>query len=170
MVAAGIRSAILEGDVDRALKYAQAFYPKVLPSNEAVHFKLRCRKFIEMVRRVAELKMSGSPSSRNNGTVLAATVQSMDLDQGRDAGTRQPTTLSDLEQEIISYGKSLQAEYSNDTRGDFTSGLQEIWSLLAYNNPLKEPQVKHMLDQQGRVVVAEELNSAILCKCRKSPG
>lgn len=55
---AEIRSAILEGDIDRALKYTGTYYPRVLEreENRDVYFKLRCRKFIEMMRRVNDLQ------------------------------------------------------------------------------------------------------------------
>lgn len=41
----GIRKAVLEGDVDKALKYTNAFYPSVLKDNEHVSFRLKCRKY-----------------------------------------------------------------------------------------------------------------------------
>jgi hypothetical protein len=50
-----IRAAILEGDIDKALKHTNAYYPSVLRENENIYFKLRCRKFIEMIRRTNEL-------------------------------------------------------------------------------------------------------------------
>ncbi|KAK0728469.1 hypothetical protein B0T26DRAFT_738802 [Lasiosphaeria miniovina] len=52
-----IRRAILDGDIDRALKYVDMFYPSVLKDNEQVYFSLRCRKFIEMIRKEAELNL-----------------------------------------------------------------------------------------------------------------
>ena len=52
-----IRRAILEGDIDQALKYTNAYYPMVLGDNEQVYFRLRCRKFIEMIRKEAELNL-----------------------------------------------------------------------------------------------------------------
>ena len=44
-----IRRAILDGDIDRALKYTHTFYPAVLQDkrNEGIYFQLRCRKFVE---------------------------------------------------------------------------------------------------------------------------
>ena len=61
----GIRSAILDGDIDRALKYTHAFYPRVLAENEHVNFKLKCRKFIEMVRKAAQLNMAAEQTKLN---------------------------------------------------------------------------------------------------------
>ena len=53
-----IRRAILEGNIDQALSYTNQFYPKVLKENGQVYFRLRCRKFIEMIRREAEMNRS----------------------------------------------------------------------------------------------------------------
>ena len=55
MLQTEIRAAILEGDIDKALKHTNAYYPSVLRENENIYFKLRCRKFIEMIRRTNEL-------------------------------------------------------------------------------------------------------------------
>ncbi|OBS29094.1 hypothetical protein FPOA_03031 [Fusarium poae] len=146
-----IRRAILEGDIDRALKYTNAYYPHVLEDNEHVYFKLRCRKFIELVRKAAQLNMrdeaKGIKHSSNqimdidlNGSENA----SWDTDGGENA-----TELAELERKV-------------------NKALNEIWALPAYQNPLKEPQVSHLLDRNGRVTVAEELNSAILLSLGKS--
>jgi hypothetical protein len=35
---------------------------------------------------------------------------------------------------------------------------------MAYQDPLNAKEVSHLLDPNGRVAVAEELNSAILCE------
>lgn len=72
--------------------------------------------------------------------------------------------LTKLENKMLSYGQALQAEYAGDPRKEINKALNEIWALVAYKNPLKEPQVSHLLDGKGRVTVAEELNSAILCE------
>lgn len=88
----GIRSAILEGEIDKALKYISTYYPHVLEreENRDVYFKLRCRKFIEMICRVNDLstkdplqiapKAAGKLPSKlaeSNGTTFD---QQMELD------------------------------------------------------------------------------------------
>ncbi|KAF2668493.1 SPRY-domain-containing protein [Microthyrium microscopicum] len=45
-----IRSAILHGDIEAALRLCDAHYPAVLRKHDLIYFRLRCRKFIEMVR------------------------------------------------------------------------------------------------------------------------
>lgn len=68
----------------------------------------------------------------------------------------------DLTQVALRYGQSLEAEYANDDSIEVRQALEEIFSLIAYQNPLKESKVAHLLDRKGRVAVAEELNSVIL--------
>lgn len=49
-----IRRAILTGDIDRAISLTQTFYPTVLEKNEPIFFRLRARKFVEMMRMCAD--------------------------------------------------------------------------------------------------------------------
>ncbi|KAK7698709.1 hypothetical protein SLS64_012320 [Diaporthe eres] len=172
-----IRRAILEGDIDKALKHTKSSYPQVLEENEQVHFRLRCRKFIEMIRREAETNLvgAGGPKgnhatanvSGHNGHSQPPAVEDMELDEEMEdldgaAGQR------DLTQDALLYGQTLQAEYVGDERREVHAALNEIFGLMAYPNPLKEATVAHLLDRKGRVAVAEELNSAILQSLGKS--
>ena len=59
----GIRMAILDGDIDKAFKYTYAYYPNVLKDNEQIYFRLRCRKFIEMIRQCSRLDLMSQQSS-----------------------------------------------------------------------------------------------------------
>lgn len=54
MKSIAIRTAILDGDIDLALHLTQKHYPKVLAVNPHIEFRLRCRKFIEMMRVCAD--------------------------------------------------------------------------------------------------------------------
>lgn len=117
--------------------------------------------FIEMVRQAAELSAANQPSGKSHRPSSDSDSQTMDLDHD---GGEQQKKLRLLEQDILIYGQGLQADYAFDDGDDYASALQEMWALMAYKNPLKEPHVKHLLDQQGRVTVAEQLNSAILCE------
>lgn len=53
----------MEGDIDKALKYTNAYYPNVLRDNENIYFKLRCRKFIEMIRRCNDMQPSSDSAA-----------------------------------------------------------------------------------------------------------
>ncbi|KAF4785590.1 SPRY domain-containing protein [Colletotrichum scovillei] len=171
-----IRRAVLEGDIDRALKHTNAFYPQVLKDNEQVYFRLRCRKFIEMVRTAAEMR-AASESKKSNGH--GGDLGAMDLDaNGNENGawdqmdtedSNEPAVdINELEIATLLYGQELHAEFKNDPRREVTKHLADIYALLAYANPLKEKDVAHLLDRKGRLAVAEELNSAILLSLGKS--
>ncbi|CAK7236375.1 hypothetical protein SBRCBS47491_009616 [Sporothrix bragantina] len=180
----GIRRAVLEGDIDRAIALTEAGYPRVLEKNETVQFRLKCRKFIEMIRKEAELNLvhggnNGTGSSANANTsgdgVARAnghSHQGMDVDDivmvedGND-GQARPEGRA-LVNEALKYGQALQIEFQSEFRPRIQKTLNEIFSLLAYANPLKQPEVAHLLDQRGRVAVAEDLNAAILESTGKS--
>lgn len=178
-----IRQAMLEGDIDRALELTQASYPVVLDNSSYMLFRLQCRKFIEIIRREAELKIiaSGNGSGSNddairqsNGHSRQASQQNMDLDDidmvgdGTDHQQSESNETRALATEAIEYGKSLQAQYAGITDPVIVESLAEIFSLFAYENPLKHSEVVHLVDQRGRVAVAEELNAAILESIGKS--
>lgn len=156
------------------MKHTNAFYPEVLEHYEHVHFRLRCRKFIEMIRTAAEMRTSAEGKKSNGHVPLQPHVQTMDLDQNGSSFDQMDTedgfdvnssmSLDELELQTLMYGQSLQAEYREDPRREITESLESIYALLAYTNPLKEKDVAHLLDKKGRVVVAEELNSAILSR------
>ena len=160
----------MEGNVDKALKLTTAFYPRVLRENDEVLFKLECRHFIEMVRQTAEMNMNMENSSRRrNGLTFGheGRMQEMEVDGNNNISletTHSGGNIADMEQGMLEYGQRLQERYANNPRKEVQVALKDIWGLLAYKNPLKEQRVSHMLDRKGRVVVSEELNSAILCK------
>ncbi|OLN85941.1 Ran-binding protein 10 [Colletotrichum chlorophyti] len=177
-----IRRAVLEGDIDRALKHTNAFYPQVLKDNEQVYFRLRCRKFIEMVRTAAEMR-AAADAHKSNGHSSGDFDQPMDLVMEVDGNGNEngawdkmdteesaevPPDINELEIATLLYGQELHAEFQNDPRREVTKHLADISALLAYENPLKEKDVAHLLDRNGRLTVAEELNSAILLSLGKS--
>lgn len=155
----GIRKSILTGDIAAAIKTTQIFYPKVLKENKQVNFKLRCRYFIEMVRRNAEARDEAERYKKNGAST------SMDIDQNADQSAKSLIPVSS-DEEILDYGQHLQTEFGDTTAasGSNSTMLSQLWSLMAYENPLRENHLQHLLDQSGRVEVAEELNIAILCK------
>ncbi|ROV96824.1 hypothetical protein VMCG_07920 [Cytospora schulzeri] len=170
-----IRRAILEGDIDKAIKDTNEFYLGVLEENEQVYFRLRCRKFIELIRREAEMNMVGgggpkgthAVTTSNNGHGQPPPGEDMELDEEmEDLDT--PSDVRDLAQDALQYGQALQAEYAGDERKEVRAALKDIFGLMAYQNPLKESKLSYLLDRKGRVAVAEELNSAILQSLGKS--
>ncbi|KAI1434285.1 ran-binding protein [Xylaria sp. CBS 124048] len=168
-----IRRAILEGDIDKALKLTNQLYPHVLKDHPHVYFKLKCRKFIEMVRRAAEF---ASGDDKHDNGLFSEDVphpNEMDVDENGfmdNAGDPMDaqTSAEVLLKETIAYGQSLQAEFRDDPRAETEETLNDIFALLAYPNPLEVKAIAPLLDRRGRVTVAEELNSAILSSLGKS--
>ncbi|KAK4230267.1 hypothetical protein QBC38DRAFT_507603 [Podospora fimiseda] len=176
-----IRRAILNGDIDKAMELTNANYPNVLKENEQVYFRLRCRKFIEMIRKEAELNMVLANKYNNGGTGRKAGGEFEDeemLDDEEDGWEdddeqyeAEVEQLNRLSQEAIAYGQELRTQFASESDGskpEISKHLDEIFSLIAYSNPLTVPAVAHLLDGTGRVAVAEELNSAILTSLGKS--
>ncbi|KAI0885822.1 SPRY-domain-containing protein [Annulohypoxylon maeteangense] len=167
-----IRRAILEGDIEKAIKYTQVYYPAVLEKNYDVYFKLKCRTFIEMVRKSAELSNPGT--KKNNGHAYDDIPNKMDVDENgfsdqmEEDGLESQTGQESLLTKTIEYGQSLQEEFQDDPRGEISKTLAEVFSLVAYPNPLQVKEVAPLLDRKGRVAVAEELNAAILSSLGKS--
>jgi hypothetical protein len=65
--------------------------------------------------------------------------------------------------ETILYGQELRGEFANDPRREVKRELENTLALIAYDNP-KESSLKELLEEKGRVPIAEELNGAILGK------
>lgn len=168
-----IRAAILDGDIDKALKHTKAYYANVLEDNPQIHFKLRCRKFLEMMRRSNELTAGTSnpnrrrPDSPGIADEHAVFDQEMELDDGTWDGdgmdTEEPAAapFNEVLTEAVQYGQQLCMDYPSDENGGDKKMLEAIFSLVAYPDPQNSVH-GHYLDPAGRVAVAEELNSAIL--------
>lgn len=167
-----IRAAILDGDIDKALKHTKAFYANVLEDYPQIHFKLRCRKFLEVMRRYNELSAPHVSSKRHSTSPgisdeHAVFDQEMELDDGwaadgMDTEEAEATAqFNELLTEAVQYGQQLRMDYPSDENGGDKKMLDDIFSLVAYSDP-KRSVHGHYLDPAGRVAVAEELNSAIL--------
>lgn len=167
-----IRRAILEGDIDKALSLTNKYYTLVLKNNQDVYFKLKCRKFVEMVRKAAEY--SNGSGKKRNGHSYDDVPSEMDVDESGQSDTMEDDPMESqnnpgtLWRETIAYGQAVQAEFRHDTRQEVGKALSDIFYLLAFPNPLQVKEVAPLLDRKGRVAVAEELNSAILSSLGKS--
>jgi hypothetical protein len=87
-----IRASILEGDIDKALKHTHAYYPHVLERNPPILFRLKCRKFVELIRKCSGTQnlpagRAGKPS--NGHSHISDTdvfEQDMELDEQMNEG------------------------------------------------------------------------------------
>lgn len=125
-----------------------------------------------MVRRSAEFNINSNSngiSKKSNGHSVEDIPNEMDLDESgfldkmeteEGLGSGEGALLA----ETIAYGQQLQEEFKDDPRREVSKALGDIFHLLAYPNPFQVKEIAHLLDRRGRVAVAEELNSAILCK------
>lgn len=205
-----IRKSILDGDIDRALKYTSSYYPRILEEdrNKDIYFRLKCRKFIEMMRRYTELAavtssshaMSQSvdslesndhpsqivPAANSNGTdaqmelddqlhrkvspsVHPSVMEDVDMDASQELSAKSSFVKeSNLLTAALAYGQELQHEFGNDTRPQVKKQLQDLFAIIAYMNPAESP-IGPLLDPQGRVLIAEEINGAILGEPRFVP-
>lgn len=164
----------MEGDIDKALKHTKAYYSKVLENYPHIHFKLRCRKFLEMMRQASELSTESNSAQKRRRTDSpgpdehAVFDQEMELDDGEGwngdgMDTEEPnvTEHNNLLTEAVQYGQQLSMDFPSDENGGDKKMLDDIFSLVAYPDP-KRSVHGHYLDPAGRLAVAEELNSAIL--------
>lgn len=159
-----------------ALKRTNAFYPHVLQDNPRTYFRLRCRKFVEMLRHSTEL-LDSSPERRakplNGHSAISDDdfEPEMDLDENMNAAddwdkmeteeVDNGLKYQDLLDNTVRYGQELRYEFKDDRSKLVEDAFKDIFSMFAYEDPRKPP-TSHLLDPSGRVPVAEELNSAIL--------
>ncbi|ETI19918.1 hypothetical protein G647_08933 [Cladophialophora carrionii CBS 160.54] len=179
-----IRRAILSGDIDQALEITHAHFPTVLAENPDIVFRLKCRKWIELISKTTDLN-TRKPPARNdrrpsNGVDKPHSVDDdlahdmeLDPDNHTNGVGKLPADHSGLQhdqllQEVMLYGQELHREFQHED-GEHAKALQDIFSLVAYNDP-KGSVHGHLLDASGRTAVAEELNSAILVSLGRSPS
>ena len=183
-----IRTAILDGDIDRALKHTSAYFLKALNDNPQIVFRLKCRKWIELIRQANELSRpidrishpSANTSSAQNGSAMnddSVFTHDMELDdwEKMEADEQDRTAQAQkLQMDAIEYGGILMKEYgsgmfqqSDKGQSQYGRMLNDIFSLIAYDDA-KSSVHGHLLDPAGRVAVAEELNSAILGRWSES--
>ncbi|KIJ45239.1 hypothetical protein M422DRAFT_30095 [Sphaerobolus stellatus SS14] len=182
--------AIASGDIDSALDETQEHYPAVLDQEHGIMlFKLRCRKFIELVLDAAaacrklkeeEARAKGKEVA-NNGVPMVDSVESMDIDvdyagtvNGRPRAKSSASLPMAALQLAISNGQALQEQYKTDTRPEVQTLYKKTLSLVAYDDPLADnPKVpawvREMAGQGARDVLAEEVNRAILASQGRPP-
>lgn len=182
-----IRQAILKGDIDDALSLTEKHFPGVLDGNPQILFQLKCRKFIELVLRAAEIEKLNDTLRKHkqpsNGAAYSAVDdvfdQAMELDEehqvSMNGNGKAPAqdTMSDADdytritKEMLEYGRVLKEEYGEKSP-EQDKFLHDIFSLMPYYDP-SPSQNGHLLDSSGRTKVAEDLNSAILISLGRSP-
>ncbi|KAF1955397.1 SPRY-domain-containing protein [Byssothecium circinans] len=183
-----IRAAILDGEIDKALKHTNAYFPKVLQDNENIYFKLRCRKFIEMIRKCNELTsqchpIPTPPSKRSTGSTL---------NNSNSASNNRNSTATDeydFEMELDDHlGVHNGAPWENEEEGrdeededemeDKEAKLQDLTSkMLQYGMELKTEfandqrrEVKKALEDTFALIAYENVRESGLAPLLKTSG
>lgn len=174
-----IRTAILDGDIDKAVKHTNAYFPHVLQDNPQIYFRLRCRKFVELMRQSAELLDSSADKREKpmNGHSAAISDDGfepdMEIDEPMKDGDdwdRMDTEEADnglpglkhaMQMNLVDYARELKTEFKENRSKLVMDTFTDILSMFGYEDPRTSP-VGKLLDSSQRVPIAEALNSAIL--------
>lgn len=182
----------MEGEIDKAFKHTTAYYPQVLEDNPDIVFHLKCRKYVEMMRRCSELhntapEMTSSSLLTESPTNGHADVFGEDMeldDENQDDNdscrmtknsnrSGQPKTeqeYHDVATDSTKYEELLQdaISYGQTLMREYRNEKKEYRKTLENIFSLiayddaKASVHGHLLETGGRLQVAEELNSAIL--------
>jgi hypothetical protein len=181
-----IVNSVICGDIDTALEETQRWHSKVLEREDGLmRFKLRCRKFVELILEAAELKKK----LRSEDT---SGLDGMDVDDGAGDGiatngySTNPTAMpikSKRKQSIssshhpagatteyesalssaITYGQTLQSDYKTDSRPEVRAIFKRTFGVVAYEDPLEAGgEAAEVAGHEARVTLATELNQHIL--------
>ncbi|KAI8875257.1 SPRY-domain-containing protein, partial [Backusella circina FSU 941] len=168
-----IRKSILNGDIDKAIELCNAHYPEVLNNNPWVLFRLKCRKFIEMVK-VAQLNSSTAASASNTAESLqiSNTEGKRPMEIVCDLpNKKQKINEEDPLSKVMLYGMELKREYSNEAQENeaMATELRTTFATLAYTN-LSHPAVSHLYQTPCIEQVATQVNSALLVSLDRYPN
>ncbi|KAK7029698.1 hypothetical protein VNI00_014396 [Paramarasmius palmivorus] len=178
-------NSVLERDIDLALSETREHYPAVLGEKGLMMFKLRCRKFVELILDAAELKkkmdmvdvtghggasgMDGEVDGMGmevDDDARVHTISSPAVNGSDGATARRPSSTARYEaalNEAIAYGQTLQNEYKSDPRPEVKSIFKQTFSIVAYEDPSAVGgTVAEVVGHEARVQLANELNQEIL--------
>ena len=144
-----IVKSLVAGDVDSALNDATTAFPTVLEREQGLMlFKLRCRKFVELILDAAD--------------ALKRTRERPDGLPNRALPTPAETAQVSLAN-ALAYGQQLELDYKDDTRPEIAAYLKRTFSVVAYEDPLNVAgEVGRVAGQESRNTLAMEMNEAIL--------
>ena len=140
----------MAGDIDGVLNDTTSTFPTVLEREQGLMlFKLRCRKFIELILIAADA-LKRTRGERTDGLSQRTFVVSTETAQ---------IYLSNA----LAYGQQLELDYKDDTRPETTTYLKKTFSVVAYEDPLNVAgDVGKIAGQESRNALAMEMNEAIL--------
>ena len=151
-----IVKSLVAGDVDGALNDTTNTFPTVLEREQGLMlFKLRCRKFIELILDAADA-LKRTQGGRTDGL-------------SRRAPSTSPTEVAQVSlTNALTYGQQLELDYKDDTRPEIAVYLKRTFSVVAYEDPLNVTgEVGRISGQESRNALAMEMNEAILGMSRE---
>jgi hypothetical protein len=171
-----IVNSVVAGDIDAALAETKTHYPTVLEADEGLMlFKMRCRKFVELLLEAAELRKRMKREEEadddemgmdvdDDAVPLASPVtprsKLVSFSPGR--GSSKAQVEHALNQAII-YGQTLLNDYTSDKRPEVQSMFLRTVGIVAWPDPIAHGGVAaEVAGPEARVDLANELNQAIL--------
>lgn len=136
-----IRRSILDGDIDRALKYLSAYYQNLFDDerNRDIYFRLRCRKYVEMTRKHAELvNAASSPTVTKSVDSLGSNghAAGIDTQPQHDAEQTSDTQMELDDQLRRETSRSLEALAYDDIDMDISQELPPKTSYMKADHVL----------------------------------
>jgi hypothetical protein len=178
------------------LKETERHYPAVLEQEEGlILFKLRCRKFVELILEASEMKKrlkEGDEAEREGEGEDEVRGRRMDIDddlsfpipststngyapsavipiKGGKHSARGNHAVSQYEGALtkaISYGQTLHADYTGDKRPEVQMIFGRTFGIVAWDDPIEAGgEAAEVAGHEARITLASELNQAILSEC-----
>ncbi|KIY66812.1 SPRY-domain-containing protein [Cylindrobasidium torrendii FP15055 ss-10] len=153
---------VMNGRLDDAIGETRTRYPGVFEAEEGIMlFKLRCRKFVELVMETVELKKA----LKARTTTPAKVEEDLVMTDGMDVDGPGDAAMDETEAALnsaIAYGQALANDYRHDERAEVKTVFMKTFGILAFEDPRKEPSVADVVGQDEKIALANELNQAIL--------
>ncbi|KAF2219081.1 concanavalin A-like lectin/glucanase domain-containing protein [Elsinoe ampelina] len=187
-----VRAAILDGDIDNACKYLGTYFPHVLDQelNRDIYFRLRCRKFIEMILRSYEMQSRvGSPAvhsedgfsngtnghNGDGGAPLEQDDTDMDLDGAplpTNNGKQEATEAMDMSSEGIKDTPAFadsrpSALLSNDLLNDAITYGMELQGEFSHDT---RPEVQKSLKDTFALIAYNDARDSVLADMMEGKG
>jgi len=180
------------GNIDGAIDLLRNHHPSVLEvDKQFVFFKLRLRKFVELILWTTELKKKMKElkeleeqrwKSIPPQDSWMTDEMGMDIDEDAPPPMVEPTNstsshdkyanpeLNDINAQCedalktaLLYGQALSHDYHSDPRPELELLFRKTLGIVAYEDPSEESSsVADIVGQQARTTLAHEINEAIL--------
>ncbi|KAJ7171807.1 SPRY-domain-containing protein [Mycena crocata] len=184
-----IVNSVVAGDIDTALAETKTHYPAVLEADEGLMlFKLRCRKFVELLLQATELhkKMKSEDAAEDDEMGMDVDDDAIPLSSpvsprfvppmGSKRVSFSPARTSSKAQvegalnQAIIYGQTLLNDYTSDKRPEVQTLFNRTVGIVAWLDPIEHGGVAaEVAGPEARVELANELNQAIL-RSQGRPG